>query len=301
MEMQMKMLTRTIGAVALSLAFAAPAAFAADTADLAPKYKTGDKATYKFDLTRNEKTVIASTTSPLSRVRTITQSATFDMKVTEASESGTTITLTLKDATCKVQDPEKSLEFSSSKPADDSDAKNELVKALRPVVGATLTFKFDAQGNVLSCSTDAELVKASQFTQVAEQLVSDQWGRMRWSTVFFPKAGNSTVKAGETWKTSCPMTGAAIGKFQADMDYTVKSVSPKQTIVEMKGAFTMEPDPKKEKVAKTSSVSGSMAFDPTARVVTTSETNEKMEMQVSAQGIAVDRDTDTQVKITRAN
>ena len=32
------------------------------------KYKTGDKATYKFDLTRNEKTVIASTTSPLSRV-----------------------------------------------------------------------------------------------------------------------------------------------------------------------------------------------------------------------------------------
>ena len=107
------------------------------------------------------------------------------MKVTETSESGTTITPgSLKDATCKVQD-RRSLRVLVGKPADDSDAKNELVKAkLRPVVGATLTFKFDA-GQRLSCSTDAELVKASQFTQVAEQLVSDQWGRMRWSTVFF--------------------------------------------------------------------------------------------------------------------
>lgn len=301
----MSILMRTMKVAAVSTLVMASLAHAADdkSAQLFPKYKVGDTANYTFELTRNEKTVMTDQPA-LSRVRTITQTANFAMKVTEASESGTTITLTLKDANCKVQDPDKTWEFNSSKPADDSDKTNELIKSMRPIVGTSLTFKFDASGNLVNSASEAELVKVSQFTDMARQLAGEQWARVRWAGVFFPKPGTNATKVGDKWESSYTLDAPAQTQFATKVTYTLDSANAKQAVVSGKGSYELVPSKTEESkifTIKGSSLMSSFNYDPAKNCVMAMESNEKVDLQMNAQGISVTRSSDTQVKINRKN
>lgn len=301
----MSIVMRTIQATAISTLAMASLALGADNkaAELFPKYKVGDTATYSFEMTRNEKTVMTDQPA-LSRVRTITQNATFEMKVAEASESGTTINLTLKDVNCKIQDPGKAMEFNSSKPADDSDAGNELIKTMRPIVGSALTFKFDANGNLVSATSQNELVKVSQYTDIARQLVGEQWARVRWTGVFFPKPNNAPTNVGEKWESSYSLDAPAQNQFATKMTYSLDSANTKQAVITGKGKYELTPVKGADQNIfniKDSSLTNSMSFDPAKNCVTASESNEKVDLLMSAQGVSVSRSSETQVKITRKN
>ena len=96
------------------------------------------------------------------------------------------------------------------------------------------------------------------------------------------------------------MTGAAIGKFQADLDYTVKSVSPKQTIVEMKalhdGARSEEGEGRQDP-----GVSGSMALTPPPASSPRAKPTRRWRCRSRPRASPSTATPDTQVKITRAN
>lgn len=314
----MKTIARTLKVAALCGTLLTSAAFGANakTADLFPKYKAGDTAQYTMNVNRSEKTEMPAQPS-MSRVRTITHNATFKMEVVESSETSTTIALTLTGVNTKVQDPSKAMEFSSSAAPDDSDRDNQLIRAMRPAIGAKVQFKFDGKGNLITCTTDAKLDKASPYSLIAEQVVGEQWAKFRWSSVFFPKNGAGATNVGDKWTVTQSIETPSMGRFDSLLDFTLDAVSDKQADISAKGVLKLEPKPvtEAEKKAdanadgkavakppfdlKNSETSGNFNFNLATSMVTSAEWKEKVTLLVNAQGIEVSRESDTNVKISR--
>jgi hypothetical protein len=119
------------------------------------------------------------------------------------------------------------------------DKENGLLRAMRPILGSKIVFKFDAKGNMLSCTSSAELVQQSQYTQIADQLVGEQWSRFRWSPVLFPHFG--PIDVGQTWTVNQGLDAASLGRFDCTLNYTLDSFNGKAAKFSATGDMKLAP------------------------------------------------------------
>lgn len=311
----MKTIARTLKVAALCGTLLTSAAFGANAkaADLFPKYKAGETAQYKMHVDRSEKSDLPAQPS-MSQVRTITHDATFKMDVVEASETGTTIALTLSALNTKVQYSNKTIEFNSAAAPDDSDRDNQLIRSMRPIIGAKLQFKFDSKGNLITCSSDAKVDRGSVHAGIADQLVSEQWAKSRWAAVFFPKNGLGSTNVGDKWSVTQSSESAAMGRFDSILEFTLDAVNEKQADISAKGELKLEPKsateaekkaddktPAKAPLSlKDSQILGTLRLDLSKSVITSAEWKEKVTLLVNAQGLEISRASETGTKIERA-
>ena len=85
-----------------------------------------------------------------------------------------------------------------------------------------MTFKFDEQGAVVECASDAELVRQSQFTEFANQLVGEEWAKFRWGPVFYPKAERGDAKVGDSWRVDQSLNVPMLGRLSTNMHLAVE-------------------------------------------------------------------------------
>ncbi len=284
----------------LALAANATAAVVADAVSLHPDYAAGQTARFNFTSKRSETTSLSQ--SPQTVSRTIKQQGTFEMSVVEASESGTTIALKLVELKSTLEDSKATLTFDSKSAPDDSDSRNPLLKALRPIVGSTITLKFDQKGRAVECVTDAELVTQGQFTEFARQLVGEEWAKFRWAPVLFPKPERGDAKVGDVWPVDQSLDVQMMGKLQTNTQLRLESVSNGVAKLKGQGEFTLEPLKDSAK-----SVLKPESFVPTLDMeyrvgtgTTKAEFDEKFKMVGDAQGLSFSRASDTQFAISRA-
>lgn len=277
-------------------------AFAADSVSLHPDYQTGQTARFDFKVQRSEvSTLSGPTTQELTT--TVKHEGAFDMKVVEASPSGTTIALTLRKLKSSLEDPTKKLAFDSASPPDDSDTKNPLLMSLRPIVGATVTLKFDQKGALIEVATDAELVKKSQFTEFANQLVGEEWVKFRWAPVLFPKPEKGEVKVGDVWTYDQVLNAPFLGTLHTNLGLKLESIEKDAATLKGVGEFSFEP-PKEDQNA----IMKPELFEPTLEMtfkpgtgVTNAVFREKFRMKGEPQGLSITRGTQTEFAVTRAD
>lgn len=287
-------------AVMVSLFVGSARASAADSINLHHAYKTGETAKFGFNVERVETTDVPGQTMEVKR--TVKHDGEFEMKVVDASAKGVTIGMTLTKLKSSVEDPNRTLKFDSAAAREETDAQNPLIVALRPIVGVTVTFKFDEKGAVVECASDAELVRQSQFTEFANQLVGEEWAKFRWGPVFYPKAERGDAKVGDSWRVDQSLNVPMLGRLSTNMHLAVESIKDRDAKLAGTGEYTLEPSKTDDK-----GVFRIERFEPSLNMEFRSGTGtrraefrEKFRMVGDAQGMVFGRASETTFTITRS-
>lgn len=295
----MKRQIRSVVAAVVGVAALAGASNAQESIDLHHGYKSGETATFTVDVTRTETTKVPAQSMELTR--TIKHEGEFEMNVLEASATGTTIGLTLKKLKSSLQDPMRTLSFDSSAPRTAEDGENPLLASLRPIVGVTVTFKFDEKGRVVECTSDAELVRQSQFTAIARQLVGEESASYRWGAVFFPRPEKGEAKVGDVWPLTQTFAMPQLGTLKSKLNVELEKVASGVASMVGRGEFEVEP-PKGDQppVLKVEAYEQRANFGfERGKGTTKAEYREKMVISGNPNGLALSQEYETDFKITR--
>lgn len=206
-------------------------------------FKKGDVYQIKMKMTQEMGAVMAQTTNTIMSQKTV------------AIEGDTIVNESKIDKmTMNMVQGGKVMNFDSSKNDDELDEMGKMMKTqMAPIFSAVITSKTNSLGDVLDVSVSPSV------PQVAEM------GKQN-SSIVYPK---EAVKIGSNWSTTKQETGMTV-----KIDYTVKSISDKEVILNISGDVSG---------MGTGTVSGDMNIEKASGVPVSS----KMQMKIDVQGQAM--------------
>jgi hypothetical protein len=240
----------------------------------------------------------------MSSTTTVDQTATYELRVKEASDKGATLELELKSVVASATLPQGKYTWDSSTPPDDKDAGNPILVALRPVVGAVLTIKLGAEGNITSVDGDSRvnLNVRGPLAPNVQALVGPDGIRLRWGAVLWIKDGRTPATVGQTWTNTDTMPNPAVGKFSYVTNNTLRSVKDGIADIGIAGDVklgAMDDGKAPAGTVKDQSIKGSCKWDVAAGAVKTYEVEQKQTLDINAGGFAVSRTSEFTVTTTR--
>lgn len=268
----------------------------AEKVDLKPKFKAGQKSTYRFE---QSSTVVQTVPGMAEGMKQdIIQNFDAEMRVMSVSEDGTaTLEIEYKSMKLGMTSPMGSMEYDSAKPGPD-DATNPIAGAVKPIIGMVVTAKVDKSGQVTETSADMSKL-AGPAAQMAKQMVSAEQIKSMFGRIIALKEGPTEVAVGESWTTEDVVTQNRM-KMKVKMDKKLEKVSGADATISMKGTMTTEKDEKDPQAAMAPDVTdakieGSAVWDTEAGAVKSIESTQTLKLK-SQMG---DQDVKTVSKITR--
>ncbi len=267
----------------------------AEKVDLKPKFKAGQKSTYRFEQTTNIVQNVPGMSEGMKQ--DMTQNFDAEMRVKEIAEDGTaTLEIEYKSMKLAIASPMGTMEYDSAKPGAD-DATNPIAGAVKPLIGMVVTAKVDKSGQVKETSADTSKL-AGPAAQMAKQMVcaSDQ-EHVR--AHHRPQGRPTEVSVGEKWTTVDAVSQGGM-KMKVSMDKVLEKVEGANATISMKGTMTSEKDEKDPQSAMAPDVTnakidGSAVWDTEAGAVKSIESTQTLTLK-SQMG---NQDVKTVSKITR--
>ena len=240
----------------------------------------------------------------MSQITIVDQTATYELRVIEASESGTSLELELKSITATMeQGPEKS-SWNSEAPADDKDAANPILRSYRPIVGAVAKIKLGADGAVAGVEQDARLNLNTSVPLAAQvgQLVGADGLRLRWSMILCPKSGRDAAVAGQTWTSTDELMFRQVGRFTYLTTSTLKGAKGGEANIDITGEVKLGPTPDGKPPTgkmKDNRLAGSTLWDTTVGLAKSNKWEQKTILDINAGGFEVVKTSEFTVTTTR--
>lgn len=275
---------------------AAPAASADKKVDLKPKFKAGQKSTYRFEQTTNVVQNVPGMSEGMKQ--DLVQNFDAEMRVKEIAEDGTaTIEIEYKSMKLAISSPMGTMEFDSAKPGAD-DGANPIAGAVKPLIGMVVTAKVDKSGQVKETSADTSKL-AGPAAQMAKQMVSADQVKSMFGRIIALKEGPTEVAVGEKWTTVDAISQGGM-KMKVSMDKTLEKLEGASATISMKGTMTAEKDEKDPQAAMSPELSnakidGSAVWDTEVGAVKSIESTQTLTVK-SDMG---SQDVKTVSKITR--
>lgn len=268
----------------------------AEKVDLKPKFKAGQKSTYRFEQTTNIVQNVPGMSEGMKQ--DMTQNFDAEMRVKEIAEDGTaTLEIEYKSMKLAIASPMGTMEYDSAKPGAD-DATNPIAGAVKPLIGMVVTAKVDKSGQVKETSADTSKL-AGPAAQMAKQMVSADQIKSMFGRIIALKEGPTEVSVGEKWTTVDAITQGGM-KMKVSMDKVLEKVEGANATISMKGTMTSEKDEKDPQSAMAPDVTnakidGSAVWDTEAGAVKSIESTQTLTLK-SQMG---NQDVKTVSKITR--
>lgn len=217
--------------------------------DLRPRFKKGEKMTFKMEMDSKSKTSMpALEEKPEEQTTRHELGLVFFVK--DVIDDGTIVELTF--STVKVtqqtgKDKKDKLEFDSSRPVA-KDKDNPLAPGCRELANTTFTLTLDKDGNVTNMGGGSGLSSLNSLgmpgamgnlggggTGATPSGGNSQGFADAIGSIFSVKKGSPFVKVGEKWTTSDDVDSGLIGKFRISTDSVVKSYSGDQARIKVTG------------------------------------------------------------------
>jgi hypothetical protein len=236
------------------------------------------------------------------RMLTGHQTIGFLMKVVRSDESGAVVTLRIDDIDMKASTPRGEFAWNSADPRKPGDNSNLALTVSRPMLGATITLTLDKDGNITGSDNGGVNMPTGDLADYARLVVGNEEARARWSPILAPKKADAIAKVGESWKLVEAMKNPPIGRFDTNMDLRLVSAEKRSARIEMTGNYSLAAFPEGATLlfeVKDSKVAGSIEWDRTTGLFKTAEFDLMIELQGTAQGLPIQRRTETIIKFRR--
>lgn len=223
-------------------------------------------------------------------------------RVVRSDDTGATISLRVDKIDFSAKSLRGDFEWKSTDERSSGDSANRALTTMKPALGATVTIDLDADGNVTRVDNGGVAIAPGDLADFITLVVGTTDVQNRWSPMLSPRKGEQTVSVGETWSTEEKLVKPPFGVFVASTDFTLKSATDEQAIVEMDGKFSLEaaPDaPQKLFDVKESSVDATLVWDRAAGLFKSYEVTQRVELKGIGQGFSMGQRTETIVKIRR--
>jgi hypothetical protein len=240
--------------------------------------------------------------APPERTLSGTQTVGFLMKVVRSDDAGAVVTMRIDDIETTATTPRGEFRWKSTDPRTPGDNNNLALTSSRPMLGATITFTLDKDGNVVSADNGGVNMPTGDLSDYARLVVGNEEARARWSPVFAPRKRDFSVKIGDEWSLVEAMKNPPIGQFNTNMNLKVATASKNTARVEVNGNYSLVAFPEGSTLlfeVKGSKVAGQIEWDRTVGLFKSAEFDLEIELHGAAQGLPIQRKTETKIKIRR--
>lgn len=293
-------------AVSSSLAgAAAPMPSKDEPVSLKPNYTPGYEARIVMETTRSftqrlgmplqDGKVPENTTSGEQKVG-------FLMKVVRSDDSGAVVTFRIDDIDFVAKSSRGEFAWKSTDPRKANDNANQALTTMRPALGATITFTFDKDGNILSSDNGGVNMPTGGFVDFIRLVVGNQETRARWSPILSPRKGDFMAAPGQSWTITESMNNPPLGKFTQTTELTLKSADEKSARIDVAGNFALgatDDGGAPTFNVESSSITGHIEWDRTVGLFSSAELHQTVELKGAAQGLPISFKTDTKIKFRR--
>lgn len=275
---------------------------------LKPHFQSGQS----FMLTQQIDRTITMGFQNMNQSTTMNTTFGWECKVLSTEANASVVEMTVKsvsatlDELIKQGDAEvepKKASWDSSKPEDDKDGANMLMKLYKPLVGARYKVTFGNDGAITSAEAlDTVPVTNTKYQAFVSPVTDANEFKLRWQAFFAPKVGTDGVSVGQSWTSEDKIAAPQIGQIKTTTTRTLTKNNDGMCDISLKGAMDILPAKEGDKPAgefKDTSIVGSCMWDAKASMCSNFEFNQKYMMNVNAQGMQITRGSDSKMKITR--
>lgn len=216
---------RLVAALALSfVACFASANAAAGEVNLRPQFKTGAEARYEMNGMSHNVTK-ASMLPDGQMKQVVTQQYRVAFKVTEVKPDFATIEATYQHIKVDVKSPMPGMtpSFDSAQPVE-TDADNTLAPFLRPIIGAKITLKVAASGEILDVSAPEAKPQAGPLSAIAMQFTDRDAVKSNFAMIFSLGNQSGVAEKGATWESNEEHLLNPGASLSQKLTYTLASV-----------------------------------------------------------------------------
>lgn len=219
-----------------------PPASREEQVDLRPKFIPGQTTRYEMQI--NSRSELKSADLPeLDQKQAMKQTLRLSLRVLESGSEGATLELVYDSAKVTFESDDLSAEYDSTKPPsgkpgtrnsqpdplDMADPSKLLESLVKGMVGAKLTMKTDAAGNIISVSGDGGVsgMSKSFMNSVGGGLpgvgggIPSSGQTAQW--VISGSRPSGTVRVGESWTNEDGLAGTPLGEFKMKTTHTLTS------------------------------------------------------------------------------
>lgn len=274
-----------------------------------PSDKPADKpaekpADAKQDAAKPAAGGIQQSSGGMTSTDSVDQTATYELRVIEAGDSGAQLELELKAIKASAVVPQGQFNWDSAQPRDDSEVNNPIAVSYRPIIGAVTKLAVDGNGNITTVTPDprVNLNPRGPLAPMVQSLVGPEIVRVRFANVLSIKDGKEPAKVGDTWKNVDELSAAAVGRFVLTTNNTLKSMTGDTAMIEIVGDVALAPgaDGKPAQgTLKEQSLKGRADWDAKTGWVKSHTIEQKQVLELNAAGFAVTRSTEMKVTTTR--
>lgn len=292
---------------------AQPTASSGESVVLTPKYEVGK--TMQFEQ-RTKRADFTQITGMATQHVDMDQTATWAVKVISADAEKTVLEFKLEAIKAELSQatkqanpgaegdaPAAKLSWDSAAPEANKDENNPLLQGFKPIIGAVLSVSLGADGNITTVTGNEQLGGArSAVGPYVQQLVGTEAFKLRWSGPLWIKDGKAAAKVGESWTNTDEVATPPIGRTRVSTKNTLQSTKDGMATIEISGTTEVLPLKEGETAAgkvTASSIAGTAMWDTKAGFVRSVNLVQKTSMDVNAAGIAMKRDSDATITITR--
>jgi len=240
-----------------------------------------------------------------SQTLNVDQTAKYELRVIEASDTGASLELELKSIKATAEVASGKFTWDSSAPLDDKDRNNAVLAAYRPIVGSITRIKIGPDGNFTSVQPDPGLNPQGirgPLASMIQQLVGADGVRLRWSAILWVKDGRQPATVGQTWTNTDEVVFPAVGRFIYTTNNTLKSVKADVADIQFTGDVKLtgaEAGKAPSGAVRDQHLAGSCTWDVAAGMVKSHTWDQKYTIDVDASGFHVSRASEFTVTTTR--
>ena len=217
---------RLVSALVLSFVacFASATARAGET-NLRPQFKVGAEA--RYDMNGMSHNVTKAAMLPDGEMKqVVTQQYRVAFKVTEVQSDFAKVEAFYESIKIDVKSPMPGMtpSFDSAQPVE-TDADNSLAPYLRPIIGAKITLKVSASGEILDVSTPELKTPSGPLSTIAMQFIDPQAVKSNFAMIFFSGNQSGVAETGATWESAEEHLLAPGATMTQKITYTLSEVN----------------------------------------------------------------------------
>jgi hypothetical protein len=156
----------------------------------------------------------------------------------DVSEGGATVELTYESLKASIEGSPRGPQTFDSAQGEDAD---NFAKALRPIVGLTLTLKLDANGNITEV-TGGDVAGLNRRVPLASRLVTAPGVTALFGRVVSGNRSSGQASLGQSWQTVDTFDQGVMGKLKLTADNTLASHEGDKATINIKGVMALEAD-----------------------------------------------------------